>query len=224
MTSTSPPIAPGSAPQRSSTTAWIVAGVLIAVIALVAVIAIVASGGSDDDAPTTTLAGSSETQPATITGDPLPAFQPGGSADAAVGVTAPTVSGRSFDGTPVSIEPGRVTMLAFLAHWCPHCQREVPTLTEWAEEGGVPEGVDVIGIATATAPDRPNYPPSAWLAEEQFPFPTMADDAGYSVAQAYGLPSFPYFVALDAEGKVAARAVGELSPESLAELLAAAGA
>jgi len=224
MTSTSTRTAPGSAPQRSSATAWIVAGVLIVVIVLVAVIAIVASGGGDDDAPATTLEGSSETQPATISGDALPPFEPGASADAAVGLTAPTVAGSSFDGAPVSIEPGRVTMLAFLAHWCPHCQREVPTLTEWEAEGGVPEAVDVIGVATATRQESPNYPPSAWLAREGFPFPVMADDPTYSVGQAYGLSSFPYFVVLDAEGKVAGRAVGELSSESLAELLAAAGA
>ncbi len=208
--------------RPSSRTAWIVAGVLIAVIALVAVIAIVASGG-DDETTATTPPGSSEVRPATITGDPLPTFE-GSEADPAVGLAAPTVAGASFDGSPVTIEPGRVTMLVFLAHWCQHCQAEVPVLTEWEADGGVPDDVDVIGIATATTSERPNYPPSAWLAEEQFPFTVLADDPNYSVANAFGLASFPYFVVLDADGNVAARAVAELPPDELEALLAAAGA
>jgi hypothetical protein len=37
-------------------------------------------------------------------------------------------------------------------------------LLEWEETGRVPEGLEVIGVATATDESAPNYPPSAWLA------------------------------------------------------------
>lgn len=225
MTATSARSQPSPAPQRSSKTAWIVAGVLILVIALVAVIAVLASGGNGDDgdadggSTATTVPGGSEVRPVTITGTALPAF--GDDPDPAIGMAAPALSGAGFDGTPVTIEPasGNVTLVMFLAHWCPHCQREVPVLTEWEQQGGVPEGVDIVSVATATSNERPNYPPSSWLAGEHWPFPVIADDPNFSAAGAYGLSSFPYFVILDADGNVAARTSGEIDPDDLAALL-----
>ena len=50
----------------------------------------------------------------------------------------------------------------FLAHWCPHCQAEMPRLVALAKAGKL-DGVDVTGVATGTNPGYPNYPPSAWL-------------------------------------------------------------
>ena len=61
MTATSARSKTSPAPQGSSKTAWIVAGVLILVIALVAAIAILASGGSEDGAGD---GGSTATDPA----------------------------------------------------------------------------------------------------------------------------------------------------------------
>ena len=109
-------------------------------------------------------------------------------------------------------------VLAFVAHWCAHCQREVPKLANWAR-GGTRNGVEIRAIATDTNPDRPNYPPSAWLAKEGFDVPTLADDDAGSGARAYGLTAFPFFVAVDASGRVAARASGELSEAQFDELV-----
>ena len=92
-------------------------------------------------------------------------------------------------------------------------------LTQWAAGGGVPAGMDVIGVATATSPDRPNYPPSDWLAREKFPFPVMADSTDYDAANAYGLSAFPYFVVLDSKGQVVSRASGEIDPTTLTTML-----
>ena len=227
MTATSERSKPSHARPGSSKTAWIVAGVLILVIALVAVIAILASGGNDDGAgdggsTATTVPGGSEVRPVTIAGTALPAF--GDDPDPAIGMAAPALTGAGFDGSPVTIEPasGNVTLVVFLAHWCPHCQREVPVLTEWEQQGGVPDGVDVVSVATATSNERPNYPPSSWLAGEHWPFAVLADDPNYTAAGAYGLSSFPYFVVLDADGNVAARTSGEIEPDELVALLDAA--
>ncbi len=95
----------------------------------------------------------------------------------------------------------------------------MPALTEWAAADGVPEAVDVIGVATATTPDRPNYPPSKWLKDERFPFPVLADDAAGSAAKAFGLTGYPFFTLLDAQGRVVARTSGEVEVERLSELL-----
>ena len=61
---------------------------------------------------------------------------------------------------------GRPKILLFLAHWCPHCQREVPIVQGWLDAGGLPQNVDLISIATSIDPARPNYPPEAWLTRE----------------------------------------------------------
>jgi thiol-disulfide isomerase/thioredoxin len=73
---------------------------------------------------------------ASVSGDALPAFTPG--QDAAVGSPAPEITGETIDGEPIEIAPGDGTpkAIAFLAHWCPHCQREVPVVTQWVEDRG----------------------------------------------------------------------------------------
>ena len=56
-------------------------------------------------------------------------------------------------------------MYVFLAHWCPHCNDEIPELIALDENGDIPENLAIVGISTAVAPDRDNYPPSEWLAD-----------------------------------------------------------
>jgi thiol-disulfide isomerase/thioredoxin len=162
-----------------------------------------------------------QTQPVVVEGTALPAFVVGSESDAAVGQVPPTLEGKSFDGTPITIDPGdgQPKVVIFAAHWCPHCQAEVPRIVEWQQAGLLPDGVDVYGVSTGTTSTRPNYPPSAWLEREGWPFPTMADAADNVAAQAWGLSSYPFFVVLDADGKVVQRASGELTQEQFVALL-----
>lgn len=140
--------------------------------------------------------------------------------DPAVGLRVPEVDGRSFDGTPVRITAdGRPKLIVFLAHWCPHCQREVPVVQAWLDAEGMPAGVDLVSVATAIDPNRPNYPPDAWLAREHWSLPVIVD-ADNQVATRYGLTAFPFWVALAADGTVAQRLTGELTPEQLDALVA----
>lgn len=187
-------------------------------IALAAVISIVVSTRSPDD-PQSSLA---QTQPVTVNGAPLPAVPDRGT-DPAIGQRAPVVEGQTFDGAPIRIgAPGRPAVIVFLAHWCPHCRKEVPVIVDWLNAGAKPTGVDFVAVSSGTSRDRPNYPPSAWLAREEWPLRTLADDAQGRAAQAFGLAAYPYFVALDAEGVVVTRASGELSEQQLSTLFAAA--
>ena len=129
-------------------------------------------------------------------------------------MTAPTVQGASFDGSPVAIQPnGRPTAIVFVAHWCPHCQREVPVIQSWINANGMPQGVDFVSVATGIDPSGPNYPPDAWLAREGWTLPVIVDPTN-SVAMAYGLSAYPYWVFLDGEGKVVSRTTGELTMRS----------
>ena len=153
-----------------------------------------------------------------MSGTALPTFDSSNPNDPAVGMTIPTVTGKSFDGTPVTIQPtGTPQMLMFVAHWCPHCQREVPLVSDWMKKGGLPAGVQLTTVATGTSSDAPNYPPSAWLEKNDWPSPIMADSANSDAANAFGLASYPYFVFVDGNGKVVGRTSGEISTDQLAD-------
>jgi cytochrome c biogenesis protein CcmG/thiol:disulfide interchange protein DsbE len=195
---------------------WIVgAGVVLAAL----VLAVAVSAGTDDDGDGGDLA---QTGSVRIAGEPLP---PHGddARDAAVGRVAPTLDGSSFDGTGVTVGPGRPTLVLFLAHWCPHCQREVPLLVDHFADEGLPEGVDLVAVATGTSADRPNYPPSQWLEDEGWTSPVLLDSAESEAAAAYGLSAYPYLVALDDDGRVVARVSGEFSGADFDRLVALAG-
>jgi cytochrome c biogenesis protein CcmG/thiol:disulfide interchange protein DsbE len=196
---------------------WLIWGGVAAVVVIAIVIAVVSSGGSDGTSSTKTA--KFETHAVTVTGTPIPKYDAkytGNGSDPAIGKTIPTVTGVSvFNGTPVTIKPtGKPQMLVFVAHWCPHCQAEVPELVKLAKQG-VFDGVDVTAGATGTNPAATNYPPSAWLKREGWPFAAMADSPQGTAATAYGINAYPYFVLVDANGKVAGRATGEVPAASI---------
>jgi thiol-disulfide isomerase/thioredoxin len=199
---------------------------VLGVIALVAVIAIVlvaAGGGGSDDAKTSNgRPVKFETSPdLKIDGTTLPGYA-ATSRDPAVGMAAPTLDSVDFTGKPVQAggATGSPYALVFLAHWCPHCQAEVPRLVGLAK-GGKIAGVDVIGVPTGTTDQAPNYPPSAWLAREDWPFPVLLDNAEREAASAYGLTFYPYFVFVDGSGNVVGRMTGEVEPDQLTAIFKA---
>lgn len=191
-------------------------GVIIGCVVVVAAIVAITSSSDTTSAPGTT----SEFSAVTVTGDTLPPLD-SDTTDAAIGMTAPVLTGKGFSGNIVTTTPGTPTLIVLLAHWCPFCQKEVPLLVEWEKSGDMPPGVDVIGIATATDAAKPNYPPSAWLAREEFPvlWPVMVDDQERTAGQAFGVSGYPFFVLLDANGKVVARTSGAVPIDDLATLL-----
>ncbi len=62
------------------------------------------------------------------------------------------------------------------------------------------------------------------MKREHWPFPVMVDSEQQTAAIAYGLPSYPYFVFANAEGKVVGRTTGEIAPADLKKVLAALAA
>lgn len=215
---------------KSSRNEKVIIAVVLTVIGIVVAALVVALfvGGSDDSGSEGTVStdsvpagDSTENQPVEIVGPALQPFETS-NGDPAVGMTAPTLNGLSFDGTPVSVTPGdgRAYMVVFLAHWCPHCNAEIPQLIKWKEAGSVPEGLEVIGISTSVASDRPNYPPSAWILATGWPWQVMADSANMDAALAYGVTGFPFFTIIGEDGTVKVRASGEVKSEVLDQILA----
>jgi thiol-disulfide isomerase/thioredoxin len=204
--------------RRRSTTRWLlpVGGLVVAVVAVVAIVLSQGSSGATTN-PSPSIAQVIEP---TVTGDALPKFD-GAVADPAKGLAGPLVQGHDYQGDPVSIAPtGRPTMIIFAAHWCPHCQREVPIIQAWVDAGRVPSDVDLISVSTAIDPTQPNYPPEAWFEREGWTLPIIVDPTN-TVAVAYGLASYPYFVILDGAGNVFARLSGEIPVSDLERILAA---
>lgn len=197
-----------------------IVGAIIAIVIGGAAIVAISSSSSKSDVATGVV---SEFSDITVTGDALPAFDSVSTAvDTAIGMPAPVISGKGFTGTSITTEgTGTPMLLLFLAHWCPHCQREVPLLVQWEKDGKTPSGIDVIAVATGTDPANPNYPPSEWLAREQFPalWPVIADSKDKAAANAFGLSGYPYFVLVDAQGKVFKRASGEVSMDDLTAMI-----
>lgn len=217
-----------AASEARTRTGWIIGAALLVVL-LAAGIALLATRSSGDDVAgggaspsggTVVPSGDRSTGPVQVSGSALPTFSQA-TPDPAVGQRAPALVGESFDGEAVRIDPGdgRPKIVMFLAHWCPHCQKEVPRLTGWLEANGMPTDVDLYAVSTAVAPDRGNYPPGAWLRREAWPVPTMLDDQEQAAASAYGLSSFPYFVVIGADGRVVGRTSGELSTSQWEALL-----
>jgi cytochrome c biogenesis protein CcmG/thiol:disulfide interchange protein DsbE len=206
----------------ASSNRWIVWGVLgvIALVAVIAVVVVAASGGGNDQAAKKPAKFQTAPQ-LTATGTSLPQFD-STTRDTAVGMTAPTLDSVNFAGQSVQVggATGKPYALVFLAHWCPHCQAEVPRLVSLAK-GAQIAGVDLVGIPTNTTDQAPNYPPSAWLAREKWPFPVLLDTAKGKAAAAYGLSAFPYFVFVDAQGKVVGRTTGEIAPDQVQAIFAA---
>ena len=104
-------------------------------------------------------------------------------------------------------------LLVFVAHWCPHCQVEVPRLVDLYGGEAELDGVELVAVATGSDPSAENYPPGDWLASEGWPGRTMVDDEQASAMLAYGGGSYPYLLAIDADGNVVARTSGEQGEE-----------
>ena len=83
------------------------------------------SDGKTSNSDGASTSGLVQVQPVNVTGNPLPEFPGNGSADPAVGLEAPVLKGRSFDGSKVTVggTTAKPTLVMFMAHWCPHCQQ-----------------------------------------------------------------------------------------------------
>lgn len=166
--------------------------------------------------------------PVEVIGDALPPLVSNDfTADTAIGTKAPVLVGVDYDGNPIRIdaEAAGPTMVVFLAHWCSHCNAEVPVLNQLRDDDRIPDEVNVVAVSTAVSPGQPNFPPDRWLVDKDWSFPAMADGVDMTTesfigATAFGVTGFPFTALLDANGNVAARWSGGRPPSEIASLLA----
>jgi thiol-disulfide isomerase/thioredoxin len=197
------------------------------VLLLVGALAIALLGGGDDE-DLTPAPGDEQTREVTVTGDALPPAPEQGAPDIGIGLPAPALAGQSFSGGNVTVDPASGKQLVmFVTHWCPVCQREVPKVISWLDDGGNTSGVKITLVSTGYDPGRlggPTREPSVWLSSLGWPTPVIADSADFAAASAYGLRSYPYFVLLGDDGSVVSRISGELSMGDLSAFIAQEGA
>jgi thiol-disulfide isomerase/thioredoxin len=208
----------------------VIVGVIV--VAVVAAIAVALSSGSGDQARTEP--GVEQTQSVTTEGDALAPFDPSVTPDPAVGAQGPTLEGSTFSGGPITINPGggeKYTMLVFAAHWCPHCQKEIPIIAKWMQDGKKPADLDVYAVSTGVRTEAQNaannWPPSAWFEEVGWPMDTVLVDTGPeeaangeeadAAAKAYGVTGFPMVIMLGPDGSVIERHSGEFATSGAPE-------
>jgi len=200
----------------------VVALVAVALLGFVGVVAVLSANEVSDIPSLEDVAG-----PVTVEGEqiqvPFPDAQ--GVPDPAVGLPAPLITALDYDGQEVTLgATGQAQVLVFLAHWCPVCDQELPTLRDIVRADGVPDGVEMVLVTTGLDPGRPNWPPTRWLADAGLgEVTTVRDDVGDPMMRAFGLRAYPAWAVVDAEGTIVARHQGLLPPIAVAQLLDLAG-
>lgn len=218
--------ASNSGKGKSTSLIWVaIVGVVIAV----GIVAIVAGrgtsssgGGASPSGGTIVPSGKLDYGQVAVSGTALTP-KPDSGADPMVGTVVPSVTGQQFDGKQMTIAPnGKPQIIVVVAHWCSHCQAEVPRVQKWLDKDGMPTDVELVTLATSNDPTKGNFPAADWLRREKWSVPTIVDDKQGQAGAALGISGFPYFIVTDAQGKVVYRTSGEITEEQWNELLVAA--
>jgi len=155
-------------------------------------------------------------------GSDLPLFDSSAATDPAIGQTIANFEARTItDGTFNSIEPGVARIYSVLAHWCPFCQQELPEIVEWLEDTDLGSDVEFVAAAVSIDPSRDNYPPAEWFERENFDETIIVDNPAARLMDIFGTQSFPFLVAVDANGEVVDRFSGISTRAQLDAALAA---
>lgn len=197
-----------SSPSRRTNNRMFI--VVVAVVVAVGIAAIVAVATSKSETKTSVPQfGQPE-----VTGTALKALPTDiNASDPAIGRQAPEVTGTDAENQPTSLPVGKPQVVIFAAHWCPHCNREIPIIVGLMNSGQV-DDTDMTLILTGSDPAAPNWPPTTWARKTMdWRGRTLMDSQDVRIAKAYGVNGFPTMVFIDADGKVTRRFSGEIPAE-----------
>lgn len=126
---------------------------------------------------------------------------------------APELAGEGLDGGRISTADhrGKVVVLNVWGSWCAPCRAEAPALVEVAR---LRKEVQFIGLNTR---DLDPAPARAFVRSFEVPYPNIYDPDGALLLGFGQLPpkAIPSTLVLDAEGRVAARILGETTAATL---------
>ena len=135
---------------------------------------------------------------------------------------APDITGTTLDGKPFSLAAlrGKITVLNVWASWCSPCRAEAPVLEKvWQEQQG--KDVQFIGLDTRDS----DTSALTFIKKFGITYPNVIDRDGALQLRFSGtLPpqAIPSTLVVDANGKVAARALGKVSESTLLGMIEAA--
>lgn len=169
-------------------------------------------------------------KPMDVSGEPLPPLESPkpNPDDPAIGMPAPVFVGYDLDGNAITIDATRQgpTMIVVLAHWCPHCNAEVPIYKQLYDSQAFPDDLNVIAILAGSTPQQPNWPPGEWIRSKNWPYPAMFDgietvtvddeEQPAPIAMRYlGGSGYPFVVMVGDDGTVLSRWGGEATYEQI---------
>lgn len=136
-----------------------------------------------------------------------------GSGRPAVGDPAPDFSYSLGDGTAVRLSDlrGRPVVLNFWATWCIPCVDEMPELQRAADASGG----DLVVLAVNRNETRDAI--ARFTGRVSVRFPLITNTSG-DISERYGVTNLPTTYFINSDGTIAARQLGALTSERLAEL------
>lgn len=128
-------------------------------------------------------------------------------------IAGPTLAGPRFSLTALR---GHVVVINVWASWCQQCDTESPLLAALADRLG-PQGVRFVGIDERDLARNGR----ASAARAGTDYPQLIDPYGTLLAKLPTLPDsvIPSTLVVDAQGRAAARVVGEVHPRRLARVV-----
>ena len=123
---------------------------------------------------------------------------------------APKVDVPALDGdgrVTLAAHRGTPVVLNFWASWCEPCQRETPELVAFSKRH---PGIDVVGLAVNDIPSDARR----FARKESVPY-ELGVDRDADVAGRFAVSGLPVTAVIDAEGRLAATFIGEISDAQL---------
>jgi thiol-disulfide isomerase/thioredoxin len=129
----------------------------------------------------------------------------------------PRLQGEQLGGGKVDTDDyaGQITVLNTWASWCSPCRAEVDDLTQTAEQ--FPD-VAFVGLNVRDSKSGAE----AFVRNKDVPFPSLVSEDGSVLLEFYGLlnvNSLPSTIVVDADGKIAALVLGEVTAGTLSGLI-----
>lgn len=133
-------------------------------------------------------------------------------------IDGPRLRGELLDGTAFDSAAwaGQIIVVNFWGSWCPPCRAETPDLVRVANATRG-QGIRFVGIDV-----RDNRSSAqAFVREYQVPYPNIFDSDNQALLAFRGLPpnAVPTTFVLDAQGRIAARALGRITGAQLTAVL-----
>ncbi|HHO53546.1 MAG TPA: TlpA family protein disulfide reductase [Deltaproteobacteria bacterium] len=95
---------------------------------------------------------------------------------------------RWFQGSAADVEGGKATLYVFWEAWCPHCEHEIPMLSETYNKFK-PQGLSIVGLTRQTR-DVTDDQITTFISEQHVSYP-IAKENGDSLSRHYGVRGIP---------------------------------